>query len=449
MRNRYQSISERASASDRSLVHTKALQILTDDDNPDDIDQYGYGKDDQFNPTVARRKVGTGLGLSVITAPVFWIARQASEAVFRGKLNDDNIIEDHPLIDLLAQPNPYYIASRIWMAMSIDLTLQGNAYLEIERDELQEPVALHWIPSIAIEPKGTDTVLITHYVHNVNGKERRLRKEDVIHVAFGIDMMDLKRGLSPLQGIINEAFTDAEACLFTAAVLANQGFPGIVISPKESDGGGADFDQKLADKLKTFFRKALGRGNRGDVVVVNDAITLDKLEIDLSKLSLEKLRQVPESRVCAVTGVPAAVVGFALGIAQTKVGATMTELRKEAYESAVVPLMKLLVKAFNEQLVPEWPQDIEVVQDLRAVRVLRDYTGGLQDRVIRLWEAGLVQHREARRDLGYPDSKRVDYYPITSGTPNNRPAGGTRDTTKPSKNAPEDDKEELTQDNET
>ena len=443
MNRKYQSITERARASDRSLVRTKALEILTDDDNPDDVDLYGYSKDDQFNPSIARRRVGSGLGLSVITAPVFWIARQASEAVFRGKLNDDNIIEDHPLIDLLSQPNPYYIASRIWMALSIDLTLQGNAYLEIERDELKEPIALHWIPSIFMEPKGTETVLITHYVHMVNGKERHLRKEDVIHVAFGLDSMDLKRGLSPLQGIINEAFTDSEAALFTAAVLANQGFPGIVISPKEGDGG-ADFDQKLADKLKTFFRKALGRGNRGDVAVVSDAISMDKLEIDLSKLSLEKLRQVPESRVCAVTGVPAAVVGFALGIAQTKVGATMTELRKEAYESAVVPLMKLLVKAFNEQLVPEWPQEIEVVQDLRAVRVLRDYTGGLQDRIIRLWEAGLIQHKEARRDLGYPDSKREDYYPITSGTPNNRPAGGTRDTTKPSKNALPNDEEEFT-----
>jgi hypothetical protein len=52
-------------------------------------------------------------------------------------------------------------------------------------------------------------------------------------------------------------------------------------------------------------------------------------------LDLSALRNVAEERVCAALGVPAAVVGFGTGLEQTKLGATMRELRQLEAAAAV------------------------------------------------------------------------------------------------------------------
>ena len=164
----------------------------------------------------------------------------------------------------------------------------------------------------------------------------------------------MRVGLCPIQSLINDVFTDIEASLFTAAILNNFGFPGIIVSPPDSDPIGPAMDEEKTGAIKERFRQLFNRGNRGDVGVFSQAMKVTPLQVDMMKMDVQRTRQLPESRVCAVLGVPAAVVGFALGIQQTAVGATMTELRKEAYESSVTPFIDLLVDGINMILVPNF-----------------------------------------------------------------------------------------------
>src|SRR3546814_2618913 len=64
-------------------------------------------------------------------------------------------------------------------------------------------------------------------------------------------------------------------------------------------------------------------------------------------------RDVAEERVCALLGIPAAVVGFGAGLQQTKVGATMQQMSKQAWENGVLPFCRLAADELKRSLLPQ------------------------------------------------------------------------------------------------
>src|SRR3546814_12744510 len=65
-------------------------------------------------------------------------------------------------------------------------------------------------------------------------------------------------------------------------------------------------------------------------------------------------RDVAEERVCALLGIPAAVVGFGAGLQQTKVGATMQQMSKQAWENGVLPFCRLAADELTRSLLPQF-----------------------------------------------------------------------------------------------
>src|SRR5690606_4543612 len=70
-----------------------------------------------------------------------------------------------------------------------------------------------------------------------------------------------------------------------------------------------------------------------------------------------------EERVCAAIGIPAAVVGFGAGLQQTKVGATMKELRKEAWDSCIRPMQNAIAEQVTFQAMGDFQSESSVHRD--------------------------------------------------------------------------------------
>src|SRR5260370_3396111 len=96
------------------------------------------------------------------------------------------------------------------------------------------------------------------------------------------------------------------------------------------------------------------------------------------EMGLGAIRDIPEERVTAVLGIPAAVVGFGTGLQTAKVGATMSELRDQAYENCIIPTQRLVADELSVQMLPDFatPAELarlEVAFDLSKVRVRRKH----------------------------------------------------------------------------
>lgn len=357
------------------------------------------------------RDVGDGMSSSVVAAPVLWIARTYPEAPLEIERNGE-IERDHPMAELMRSPNPYYSGHLMEMALIINVVTNGNGYLLKVRNKMRGPVQLWYVPWWMMEPRAPDdgSVFISHYDYSPLGIPMRAEVEDVVHLRFGLDPRNLRKGLSQLSCLLREVYTDDEAAAFTASLLRNLGIPGLVVSP-DSEGVTVTEQDKL--DTKEFFKHAFAGDARGEPLVMTSRTRVEQFGFSPQQLDLAKLREIPEERVCAVLGIPAAVVGFGSGLAQTKVGATMAEMREMAYESCIIPLQRLVAAELDRQLLPDFeanPTRCRTVYDLSEVRVLQEDQNRLALRLDAMVRGGWITVAEGRRGMRYEVKPEHEIY---------------------------------------
>jgi len=314
-------------------------------------------------------------------------------------------------------------------ALALDYAVHGNAYLEIGRLERSSiPAELYYQPASAITPKGNAAELITHYEHATGSGVRRIPREDIVHFRNGLDPRNMTVGISPLQSLLREICTDDEAAAASAALIRNMGIPGAVISPE----GEAEIGDAQRKSIKDYFRRVFRGDNRGEPMVFSTQMRVERFDIDLSKMGIEKLRQIPEERVCAVFGIPAAVVGFGTGIQQTKVGATMRELREQAYENCIVPMHRMFAEEITNSLLPQIDDDRsrQAFFDIADVRVLQEDENAFSQRIVGEYGVGIISRGEAKRELGYQAVSGEDLVYTTGPEPSGPASTASRRKTK-------------------
>lgn len=350
----------------------------------------------KFNFSAA---VGDGLGSAVMVAPARWVSRQFTEAPIVVEDNEGEQFRDHALAQLWRRPNPWYGGGTLRSAIGFDYTFHGNAYVEKDRGNGRAVIGLVYQPSWQVHPKGSTTELITHYEIATGTGTREVARDDMIHFRDGIDPHDQRVGISPLQSLLREIYTDDEAANMTASILRNLGVPGVVISPTSPDDA---IEEPVAKRITSYFKRMFSGDQAGNALVIGRSVKIDTLDIDLAKLNIDKLRQIPEERVCAVIGVPAAVVGFGSGLEQTKVGATMKELREMAYENVIIPMQRMSSEELDRSLLPEFETDPKwsVQFDNSSVRVLQEDSNRRSERIMNEYKGGGITRTELRTDLG-------------------------------------------------
>ncbi|KKK94465.1 hypothetical protein LCGC14_2682580, partial [marine sediment metagenome] len=290
------------------------------------------------------RDVGTGTSSDVLMTPVTWLQDAMAEAPIVALDPKGDPIEDSELIALLATPNAFYSLEVLLAGTTLSLAIDGNAYWVVNHGQGGEkvPVQIWYAPHMNMEPDWPDndpTKFITHYKYDVQGRQDLLRPFglelndtnagvpssvkkglSVIHFRKGIDPDNLRKGLSPLKGLLREIWTDNEAAKFTAALLRNMGIPGLMVSPTDKDVTLTLEDAKaIEEEIDVKFK---GEG-RGKTIVALGPTKVEQFGFSPADMDLSALRNISEERVTAALHVPAAVVGFGSGLQATKVGATM------------------------------------------------------------------------------------------------------------------------------
>lgn len=361
------------------------------------------------------RKIGDGGAASITGAVLNWYFRNFPEAELRVSREDKQgqrtPVVPHPLSDLIDTPNDYYDGDALWMGMIFSYILDGNGYwLAARNPGAKRIVELWWVPHTLIEPKGSDDAFIDHYLYRVAGKEWKIEPSEIAHVRFGVDPKNPRKGVSPLKQQLRELLTDEEAARFSAAMVQNVGVPGLVVSPVSET---AEISEPDALKTKAKFEQEFGGDNRGRTIVQSGATRVEQLGFSPEQLTLRDLRAIPEERVSAALGVPAAVVGLGTGLAQTKVGATMHELREMATEQALVPMWRTFARQVERALLHEFSggdKTLKLSFDTSEVRVLQEDRQRLHERTRDDVQAGLVDVATAQGRLGYPVDERQRVY---------------------------------------
>lgn len=352
-------------------------------------------------------KVGQGLDSNVVMAPVQFIQRTFTQSVPVVEERADGrkwkALDAHAAEQLLADPNPFYDGDTLAKAFLLSWFLDGNAYLLKARNLLRAVVQLWYVPHWLIGPKWPlgGGRFITHYGYNPDGMgNQNVPVEDVIHLRVGLDPRNPRKGLSPIKAALREVLTDEEAASFSAYLLGNMGVPGGVIAPKTADHPMATDE---VEEMKKYMTTGFTGKKRGNWLVLGQPTDVNQFGFDPNRLMLGPLRDVSEERICAMIGVPAAVVGFGAGLQSTKVGATMRELVKLARVNCIEPTQSTIGRQIGGQLLPDFepePERFRIVYDNSGVSMFIEDQDAVANRAEGLYQGGLATRDEGRHMVG-------------------------------------------------
>ena len=369
-----------------------------------------------------RKAIGDNLDSSVVTAPVQWVQRAVLEArLIVQKVDTDgaeSALPSHPMLALAARPNEYYDGKSLLMATILSFLIDGNAYWAKVRNGNGRVVELWYVPHWLISPfwENSSDNFIEYYRYSPGGSSdwEKLAIADIVHFRYGINPRNVRRGLSPIDGAIREIFMDLESSNFVATLLRNMGVPGAIISPS----GSAMPTPEDVEATKRWFGASFGGDRRGSTLVMGAPTKVEQYGFNPQQMNMSEARDIAEERVCSSLGIPSAVVGFGSGMQQTKVGATMTELRKEAWHGGVLPVIKMLAGELSRSLLPEFGRsDSErVAWDTSDVPALQTDEAAESLRWSGLVSAGIATVAEAREAAGLPfdDSHRFFFHPFSA-----------------------------------
>ncbi|MEL6485872.1 MAG: phage portal protein, partial [Pseudomonadota bacterium] len=325
--------------------------------------------------------------------------------------------EEHDMLALIQKPNAFYGDIALWGATVLSLLIDGNGYWVKIRNAAGKPVELWWVPWWMMEPKapldGSDHIDYYEYTPGTGAGRMPLAPDDVVHFRNGINPRNLMKGLSPVQGVVREVFTDLESSNFIASLLRNLGVPGVVISPK----GGMMASPDDVEGLKTWLTEAFGGDNRGKLLVLGAPTEVSQFGFNPEQMNLRHGSDRAEERVCAAIGVPAAVVGFGAGLQQTKVGATMEELRRLAWHNGVLPLGRQLVDELQRSLLPDFQKSqqqrgrrFELYWNTDNVLALQEDENRQTERKLKELQAGAITLHEYRTETGREADDSYRFY---------------------------------------
>lgn len=356
-------------------------------------------------------EVGDGTSSDVLMSPIRWLQRSMMEAPLT-EVDSEGAPTNGDLQKLFDQPNPFYALEHLLAGTVFSLSLDGNAYWLPARNANGRIVELWWMPHTSVEPKwpSDGAEFISHYEYRAGNQTQTLAVEDVIHFRDGLDPQNVRKGLSPVKGLLREVWSDQEAAVFSASLMRNGGVPGVVVSPKTDE---FEIGPEAAEGIKAKIEATTG-GGRGRTIVLDGPVTVEQFGFSPSQLDLGPLRNISEERICAALGTPAAVVGFGAGLQQTKVGATMRELRQLAWWNGVIPTQRVIESEIDRKLAP-MVGAIGADFDRSEVEALRENEDARAGRVDRLYRAGIITRAEARTEVELDAAPADDVYVVSIG----------------------------------
>ena len=352
-------------------------------------------------------RVAGDLGLNgVVASAIDWYVRNYPQATPRYYRPVDSQqaepVEDHPVIQLMAQPDPMIMGSLFWGWVIQDFKLFGNTYLRKIRSTTRGVVtALQFLPQDMVRPVGNGINPLTHYIYTTDGRSFDIPVSDIIHIRYGRDPSDIRIGRAPLTAVLREIATDNTASTTAYGLLANGAMPSLIVGPDAKETS-VDMSMDDARQVKRQLHEDLTGDGSGGIVVMTGAYKMDRVSLTPSELALDSVRRVPEERICSALGINPMVLGLGSGLERSTYS-NYERAQQAAWEDGMVPLLRTLADSITADLLPEYPETQQgdyVMYDLETVRALADDMQAEAVRAEKLYKAGIIDRASAKRIAG-------------------------------------------------
>jgi HK97 family phage portal protein len=309
----------------------------------------------------------------------------------------DRRYAEHPVLKLLARPNPMQGRAELMEALYGQLLLSGDAWLEaVGTGGL--PAELHVLRSdrMSVIP-GPDGWPVA-YEYAVGARKHRFTlgepPQPVCHLR-AFHPQDDHYGLSPMQAAASAVDVHNSASRWSKALLDNAARPSGAIVYKGPDGLGSMADdqyQRLASELELHHQ---GAANAGRPMLLEGGLDWKPMGFSPSDMEFQKTKESAAREIAIAFGVPPMI----LGIPGDATYANYQEANRAFYRLTVLPLVERIAQGVGHWLSEHAGEAFELRPDLDRVPALAVERDQLWARVS---AADFLTADEKRSLLGLP-----------------------------------------------
>ncbi len=305
-------------------------------------------------------------------------------------------VDTHPLLQLLAAPNPIEEGSALFERWYAYLQTAGDSYLEAvsASGAVRELYGLR--PdrvSVVADNRGWPIA----YDYKVDGRTSRIARGadgflPVLHAAL-FHPLDDHYGLSPIAAAGNAVDVHNAGAAWTKALLDNAARPSGALVYKGPDGGALTDEQfnRLKRELEDTYS---GAANAGRPKVLEGGLDWRSMSYTPAELDFANSRDVAAREIALAFGVPPML----LGIPGDNTYANYREANLVFWRQTVLPLVARTARALTKWLAPRFGDNLRIGYDSDAVDALALERETVWDR---LSNASFLTMNERRAAAGY------------------------------------------------
>jgi HK97 family phage portal protein len=311
----------------------------------------------------------------------------------------DGEVAQHPLLDLVARPNPRQDRAALLEAVTSHLLLAGNAYVEAVTLDAQvrelhalRPDRMKLVPG----PDGWPEA----YEYNVGGRSLRFVQAGdvppILHLTL-FNPLDDHYGLAPLEAAAIAVDTHNAAAKWNKALLDNAARPCGALVYTGPDGVTlSDLQwQRLRKELDTNYTGAM---NAGRPLVLEGGLDWKAMSLSPKDMDFMEAKHAASREIALAFGVPPML----LGIPGDNTYSNYQEANRVFWRGSVLPLAARMVGSLTQWLAPAYggakESSLRLEIDTDRIEALAPDRAALWERVTK---APFLTLNEKRAATGY------------------------------------------------
>jgi HK97 family phage portal protein len=300
----------------------------------------------------------------------------------------------HPLLDLLARPNPRQDRARFIEAIATHLLISGNAYVEAVSVEAAprelyalRPDRMKLIPGADGWPEA--------YEYTVAGRSVRFEQSaalpPILHLTL-LHPLDDHYGLAPLEAAAVAVDTHNAAAKWNKALLDNAARPCGALVFAAADGAviAEDQFQRLKRELDDEYA---GARNAGRPMLLEGGLDWKAMSLSPKDMDFMEAKHAAAREIALAFGVPPQL----LGIPGDNTYSNYQEANRVFFRATVLPFANRIAGALSAWLAPAFG-GVRLVVDADQVDALSSDRAALWSRVS---DAPFLTLNEKRALVGY------------------------------------------------
>lgn len=345
---------------------------------------------------------------SVVYRCVNLIAEEAAAVpwlLFKGKGKNKTLVEEHPILDLLARPNATMSGNSFFVWTYSYRLLSGNSYIEGVGPDTG-PRGGQFFELYSHRPdrmriKASKKGSVQAYVLESNGAKvvwmvnQETQQADLLHSKAFHPLNDWF-GMSPLEAAAFEVDQHNAAGIWNFSLLKNQARPsGAFVFVPNKDGIVTSLDDEEFTRLQNQIDERMaGQYNAGRPLVLEGG--LDWRQIAMSPTDMDWLhgRDMSARDIAMAYDVPPQLVG----VEGSQTYANFEQAVLSLYDNAVIPLIRNYRDDLNLWLTPRYDDNLYLEYDKDSIEALQPRRQAKWDNVSK---SDFLTINEKREALGF------------------------------------------------